>query len=127
MLLLNTPSWGDPISIRQGFISNELLKWPKSVSDMTIAPQYFIAYFAFLFLLPRWWRQTEFTRSGRVSLWWIIASVGFAWLLHFLWWFPQPQGMMAAGIIALATQLSSPWMPPSRRRAVAAELEGGVV
>jgi serine/threonine protein kinase len=126
MLLLNSPAWGDPMTIRQAFISNELLKWPKSASDMTIAPQYFIAYFAFLFLLPRWWRQTEFTRSGRVSLWWIIASVGFAWLLHFLWWFPQPQGMMAAGIIALATQLSSPWMPPSRRRAVAAELEGGV-
>jgi len=125
-LLLNTAAWGDPISIRQGFLSNELLKWPMSGTNMTVAPQYYIAYFAFLFLIPRWWRQSEFTRSGRISLWWVAGCAGWAWLLHFLWWFPQPQGMMVAGVIAVATQLSSPWMPPSRRKALAAEIEGGV-
>jgi hypothetical protein len=128
-LLLNTPSWGDPISIDKGFLSNELLKWPtqsQSSNDMSIGIPYFIAYFAFLFLLPRWWRQAEFTRSGRLSLWSVLVCVGWGWLLHFFWWFPQPQGMMAAGVIALATQLASPWMPPSRRRTLAAEIEGGV-
>ena len=80
-----------------------------------------------LFVLPRWWRQTEFTRSGRMSLWWVLVCIGWGWLLHFLWWFPQPQGLMAAGVIALATQLASPWMPPSRRKALAAEIEGGVL
>jgi hypothetical protein len=125
-LLLNSTSWGDPISIDKGILSNELLKWPIEGTNMSISPAYYIAYFAFLFLLPRWWRQTEFTRSGRMSLWWVIVCVGWGWLLHFFWWFPQPQGMMAAGVIALATQLSSPWMPPSRRKALAAEIEGGV-
>lgn len=125
-LLLNTTAWGDPVSFREGFLSNELLEWPKSVSTMAVAPQYYIAYFAFLFLLPRWWRQTEFTRSGRISLWWVAGCAGWAWLVHCLWWFPQPQGMMVAGVIAVATQLASPWMPPSRRKALAAEIEGGV-
>ncbi len=115
------------MSIDRGFISNEILKWPKASDGLMVAPQYFIAYFAFLFVLPRWWRQTEFTRNNRVSLWWIMASAGLAWLLHFLWWFPQPQGMMVAGIIALTTQLASPWMPPSQRKALAAEVERGVV
>jgi serine/threonine protein kinase len=125
-LLLSPMNWGDPVSIDKGLLSNELLKWPRAGTDMNISPAYYIAYFAFLFLLPRWWRQTEFTRSGRMSLWWVIVCVGWGWLLHFFWWFPQPQGMMVAGVIALATQLSSPWMPPSRRRALAAEIEGGV-
>jgi hypothetical protein len=87
----------------------------------------YIAYFAFLFLLPRWWRQTEFTRDRRMSLWWITVCVGWAWLLHIFWWFPQPTGMLAAGVIAMATQLASPWMPPSRRRALSVEVEGGAV
>jgi hypothetical protein len=125
-LLLNSASWGDPLSIDKGFLSNELLNWPRPGTDMISSPAYYIAYFAFLFLLPRWWRQTEFTRSSRMSLWWVVVCVGWGWLLHFFWWFPQPQGMMAAGVIALATQLASPWMPPSRRRALAAEIEGGV-
>jgi hypothetical protein len=48
-----------------------------------------------------------------------------AWLLPVVIWFPQPAGMMLAGTIALATQLASPWMPPSRRRALSAEIERG--
>jgi hypothetical protein len=115
-LLLNSPGWNDPIDAGRGLISQEMLGWPRT--DETINPSLavYVAYFGFLFLLPRWWRQAEFTRSTRISVWWIIVSVFWAWVLHLFWWFPQPTGMMAAGVIATATQLSSPWMPPSRRR-----------
>jgi hypothetical protein len=126
LLLLNVPSWGDPVSIDRGLLSNEFLKWPMGSNDMVISPAYYIAYFAFLFLLPRWWRQTEYTRNGRVSLWWVVLCIGWGWLLHFFWWFPQPAGLLVAGVIAVSTQLASPWMPPSRRKALAAEIEGGV-
>jgi len=34
--------------------------------------------------------------------------------------------MAAAGVIALATQLSSPWMPPSQRRAISESAEQAV-
>jgi len=81
----------------------------------------YVAYFAFLFLIPRWWRQTEYTRSSRLSLWSAITCAGWAWLLHIFWWFPQPLGMMTAAVMALSIQLSSPWMPPSKRRTISDE------
>ena len=58
-LLLSPVNWGDPISIDKGFLSNELLRWPKPGTDMNASLAYYIAYFAFLFLLPRWWRVED--------------------------------------------------------------------
>jgi hypothetical protein len=131
-LLLTGSAWRElpadgAVDLQRGVLSNEVLGWPATANEMNIGPAYYIAYFAFLFLLPRWWRQTEMTRDGRLSLWWVAVCVGWAWLLHIFWWFPQPAGMMVAGVISLATQLSSPWMPPSRRRTLAAEIDGGAV
>ena len=80
--------------------------------------QVYTAYFAFLFVILAWWRQAECSRSGRVSIWSITWCGLVAWLLHFVWWFPQPIGFLMAGVIAFTVQLSSPWMPPSQRRAL---------
>jgi len=77
------------------------------------------AYFAFLLVILRWWRQAEYARSTRVSVWSIVACTFAAFLLTFVWWFPQPLGAVLAGMIAFTTQLSSPWMPPSKRRELA--------
>lgn len=77
------------------------------------------AYFAFVFVILRWWRQAEFSRPDRVSVWSIVACSGAAFLMTFIWWFPQPAGAVLAGMIAFTTQLSSPWMPPSKRRQLA--------
>jgi hypothetical protein len=78
-----------------------------------------VAYFAFLFVALRWWRMAEWTRSSRVSLW-SIAFAGFiGWAITFLWWFPQPTGMLLAAAIAFTVQLSSPWLSPSQRRELA--------
>ena len=116
MLLLKSPGWGEPIDARQGLLSHELLDWPRVSEGMNPSLPVYMTYFAFLFLLPRWWRQAEYTRDHRLSAWWMVVSVFWAWALHLFWWFPQPTGMMVAAVIALSTQLSSPWMPPSRRR-----------
>jgi hypothetical protein len=79
----------------------------------------YVAYFAFLFVAMRWWRLAEWTRPSRVSLW-SIAFAGFVgWALTFLWWFPQPTGMLLAAAIAFTVQLSSPWLSPSERRELA--------
>ncbi len=126
-LLLHSPGWGDPLDFGRGLLSHETLDWPAANEAANPAIAAYLAYFAFLFLVPRWWRLAEYTRSGRLSLWCVFVCVGWAWLLHIFWWFPQPTGMMLAGVIAVSTQLASPWMPPSRRRALAAEIEGGVV
>jgi hypothetical protein len=79
----------------------------------------YVAYFAFLFVALRWWRMAEWTRPTRVSLW-STAFAGFVgWALTFLWWFPQPTGMLLAAAIAFTVQLSSPWLSPSQRRELA--------
>jgi predicted outer membrane lipoprotein len=125
-LMLETPHWGEPVSIREGLLSHELLELGPTLGVNPPLAMY-ITYFAFLFLLLRWWRQAEFTRGARLSLWTVLVCVFWAWLLQFFWWFPQPTGMMAAAVIAISTQLASPWLPPSRRRAISAEMEEAMV
>jgi len=80
--------------------------------------QIFTAYFAFLFVILAWWRQAEYSRTSRVSIWSITWCGLVAWILHFVWWFPQPIGLLVAAAMAFTIQLSSPWMPPSQRRAL---------
>jgi hypothetical protein len=82
-------------------------------------PAMFAAYFAFFFLVLRWWRLAESTRSSRVSLWLTAWTAFVGWALTFFWWFPQPTGLMLAAVIAFTVQLSSPWISPSRRRELA--------
>ena len=125
-LLLKTAQWSEPIDADLGLLSHELLQWERVRDSMNPALPVYMSYFAFLFLLPRWWRQAEYTRDVRISVWWLFVSVFWAWVLHLFWWFPQPTGMMLAAVIATATQLSSPWMPPSRRRALTELAEQGV-
>jgi Protein kinase domain len=122
-LLLKSPGWGEPIAIDEGFISHQMLEWPRMSENMTLPLSVYMSYFAFLFLVPRWWRQAEYTREKRISVWWIAVCVVWAWVTHLLWWFPQPTGMMAAAVIGTATQLASPWMPPSRRRALSEQMD----
>ena len=99
-----------------GLISHEMLGWNAPVGGRHPSLPIFVTYFAFLFVLLRWWRQAEYTRNQRLSLWSVAGCVFWAWLLQCFWWFPQPAGMMVAGVTAFATQLASPWLPPSRRR-----------
>jgi hypothetical protein len=122
-LLLKMPSWREPIDAGRGLISNEMLGWPRITDGSNPPIHVYVAYFAFLFLLPRWWRHTEFTRNSRMSLWTVVVCVFTAWALQFFWWFPQPIGMIATAVIALSTQLASPWMPPSQRRSLSETID----
>jgi hypothetical protein len=118
ILMLKTPGWREPIDVGRGLLTHTMLGWPNTAATANPAIAFYAAYFAFLFLVPRWWRQTDFTRTTRLSIWGVVTCVMWAWFLHLFWWFPQPLGMMAAGLIAVASQLASPWMPPSQRRAL---------
>jgi serine/threonine protein kinase len=75
----------------------------------------FMTYFGFLYLVPRWWRQTDPLRRTRLSLF-FSAVVGFwAVVLHQFWWFPQPWGVMLAVTISIAVQFSGRWITPADR------------
>jgi hypothetical protein len=75
----------------------------------------FLAYFSFLFLVPRWWYQADPMRSTRLSLWSTAVCVFWAAALNLFWPFPQPWGMMLAATISIAVQLSSVWVAPPKR------------
>ncbi len=76
----------------------------------------YLGYFGGLFLIVRWWAQTEWARGTRLSLWSVFVCVGFAYLMHLLWHFPQPAGMLVAGVAAVSIQFSSPWLSKRRQR-----------
>jgi serine/threonine protein kinase len=116
-VMLKIAEWRQPMQVDRGLLTQHMLSWPLPYNGGNPTLPAYLAYFAFLFVVPRWWKQTEFTRNSRVSLWTLIVAGGWAWLLHLLCLFPQPLGIMTATVISFATQLASPWMPPSQRRA----------
>ena len=75
----------------------------------------YMAYFAFLLLVVRWWRQADPLRGSRLSIWTAVVSAFWAWLLSFVWPFPQPWGVMVAVSMSAAVQLSSPWIGRGKR------------
>jgi hypothetical protein len=75
----------------------------------------FAVGFGTLFLLVRWWRQTDPRRAARISLRSLIVSMIAAYIAAELWHFPQPWLPVTAGIISLSVQLASPWVNPKQR------------
>jgi serine/threonine protein kinase len=115
--------WGG-INPADSFMSNTVGLSPFGPNQdgkevLHLSTQVFAAYFAFLFVLVAWWEQADPIRSNRVNIWTMIWCGLVAWLLHFIWWFPQPIGFLVAASISLALQFSSTWISPSRRRAIA--------
>jgi hypothetical protein len=69
----------------------------------------YLAYFGMLFFLIPWWWLTDPARRMRLSAWRaVIVPAAIAWLLPFVWPFPQPWGLVWAVMIAVTVQLVSP-------------------
>lgn len=75
----------------------------------------YLVYFGGLFAILRWWTQTDPLRKVRLSLFATAACVLWAWIVHIFCPFPQPWGFMLAAAIAVAVQMSSPWVSPKQR------------
>jgi hypothetical protein len=76
-----------------------------------------MAYFAILLVVLRWWRQADPLRSARLSVWPVIVTAGWAWILSSFWSYPEPWGVMVAATMSVAVQLASPWYDTRRRPA----------
>ncbi len=75
----------------------------------------FLAYFGFLFVIIRWWRQGDPLRSTRLSIWHTAVAMFWSWLIAAFWAFPQPWATMVAATIAISVQLAAPWLTPAER------------
>src|SRR3954451_15418693 len=75
----------------------------------------FLAYFGGVFLTIGWWKQCDPLRRSRLRIAPILLTVLAAWIWQLVLPFPQPWGFMLVGSIAIATQLSAPWLGPKDR------------
>ena len=71
----------------------------------------FLAYFATLFVVLRWWLQVDPLRKTRFSLW---ATSVCAFVAMLIPW-QIPWGFLLVVTMSVAVQLSAPWMPSSER------------
>ena len=113
--LLAEPRWNMmelPISATEGYQRSLFFEgWTPNLKG-------YLAYFAFLFPVLRWWKQADPMRLARLSVWSIVCVAFWAWLLHVAWPFPQPWGVMVAVAISVAVQLGTPWISFEERRRV---------
>jgi hypothetical protein len=75
----------------------------------------YVAALGTLFVLLRWWRQTDPLRSTRLSVWAMIVSTLAAWLVAAVWLFPQPWLPMVACSMSASVQLAGRWLNPRQR------------
>ena len=74
-----------------------------------------VAYFGALFMTIGWWKLCDPLRSSRLRIAPILLAVMAAWIWQMFVPFPQPWGFMLVASIAIATQLSAPWISPAER------------
>lgn len=100
--------------------AGKLTRGPDFVKDFynsTAEPRLaaFLAYFGALFMTIGWWKLCDPLRSSRLRIAPILLAVMAAWIWQMFLPFPQPWGFMLVASIAIATQLSAPWISPAER------------
>jgi hypothetical protein len=87
--------------------------------DQVVSPgARYLAYFALVFVVMRWWKMGERRRPQRFSLFGVVSAAFWGTVLLFLW--PQPQepyGVVALVLAAAIIQVVSPWEAPPTRKA----------
>lgn len=69
-----------------------------------------LAYFGVVLTAVRWWKLVDPLRKHRFSLLAAVGCGGVAWITSMVLYFPQPWGIIVATSIAVAAQLSAPWV-----------------
>jgi hypothetical protein len=116
---------GNGAAVGRGMPASHLIH---DMYDSSGAPKLpaFLAYFGALFLTIGWWKQCDPLRSARLRIAPILLTVLAAWIWQLVLPFPQPWGFMLVGSIAIATQLSAPWLSTAQRTAAIARRQNGV-
>jgi hypothetical protein len=76
----------------------------------------YLIYFAGLFVILRWWTQSDPLRRSRLSIWATTVCVLWAWIMHMFCRFPQPWGFVVAATISISVQLAAPWISRKDRQ-----------
>ena len=90
------------------------------IRGLPIFPAYLI-FFAGLFGILRWWRQTDPVRKTRLSLLNVALCLIWATVFSHLLNVPLTSSCMLAVVISVSVQLASPWLHPTNRDEVCHE------
>lgn len=118
-----------------GFLNTPLMGTGHQVLDPTFHQFYssgvpmisaWLAHFAVLMAVVRWWRQADPLRSTRLSLWSVAVTGGVAGVLHQFVPLHQPWVLSTAIVASVAIQLAAPWVPPQFRSMMRSETANAV-
>ena len=87
------------------------------LTQMPALPAYLI-FFAAMFGILRWWRQTDPVRRTRLSILSVVFCLIWAAVFSHLLNVPLTGNCILAVVISVSTQLASPWLHPDYREEI---------
>ena len=110
-----------PLQVGESMIYDGDLPQALYHQDGTIRAAGMMAHFALLLGAIRWWKPVDPLRRTRLSLWSVAVVCVAAWGVQHILPVPQPTGILVAGALSVATQMSAPWINPRQLRQRAAQ------
>jgi serine/threonine protein kinase len=98
--------WSDVVYVQR---NAEPRTWAGFHSGLSPLLPAFMAYFAMLMGLVKWWRQSDILRKHRFSVFSVLWAVFAAVIVSGIVFFPTPWCLIVAGTTSLALQMSTPW------------------
>lgn len=94
-----------------GSLAGGLLPSGLHASDGSPLLAAYLIYFAAVFCVLPWWKQTDPLRDSRLSVGFVVIAA----LAALIFPFPQPWGLAIAATASIAAQLSAVWLSPRLR------------
>jgi eukaryotic-like serine/threonine-protein kinase len=105
--------WGNVTYFQR---DSEPRTWPRFHSGLAPLLPAFMAYFAMLMGLVKWWRQSDILRKHRFSVFSVLWAILAAVILSGFVFFPTPWCLIVAGATSLVLQMSTPWIDSKQER-----------
>lgn len=93
------------------------LRFASSTGEPTLAA--YLAFFGLLFLLRKWWWQSDAYRSKRLKVSSALFTALLGYVLTAIVYFPHAWGIVWAVVISCVVQLAAAWTPHEDRRPAA--------
>jgi hypothetical protein len=90
------------------------LRFASSTGEPTLAA--YLAFFGLLFLLRKWWWQSDAYRSKRLKVSSALFTALLGYVLTTIVYFPHAWGIVWAVVISCVVQLAAAWTPIEARR-----------
>ena len=90
--------------------------WSRFHSGLSPLLPAFMAYFAMLMGVVKWWRQSDILRKHRFNVFSVMWAILAAVILSGFVFFPTPWCLIVAGATSLVLQMSTPWIDSKQER-----------